>query len=352
MTSALFSPITMRGLTLPNRIVVSPMCQYNSDNGSANDWHLMHLGSFSLGAAGLVMTEMTNVNPAGRITHKCAGLWSDANEKALKRVHDFCRTYGVAKLGVQLAHAGRKGSTQTPAAGGKPLTAAENGWETGSAVGACRTTRAGRCRTRMTKDDIKPSDRRVRGRRQARRSHRLRRDRVARRPRLSAAPVPVAAVQPAHRRIWRQHRKPHALSARGVSGGARGLSRRQADRHARVGDRLGRRRLDAGGDRRARARTQEARLRLHGRLDRRPRSAPEDSAVARLPGAVRREGAQGNRHQDHVGRPDHRRATGRRDHRLRARPTSSSSAAASCTIRAGLGMRRKSSAPRPPMRRR
>jgi 2,4-dienoyl-CoA reductase-like NADH-dependent reductase (Old Yellow Enzyme family) len=130
MASALFSPITMRGLTLPNRIVVSSMCQYNSDNGSANDWHLMHLGSFSLGAAGLVMTEMTDVNPAGRITHRCAGMYSNANETALKRVHDFCRTYGVAKLGVQLAHAGRKGSTNVPAAGGKPLKAEENAWVT------------------------------------------------------------------------------------------------------------------------------------------------------------------------------------------------------------------------------
>jgi len=130
MTSALFSPIALRGLTLPNRIVVSPMCQYNSDDGSANDWHLMHLGGFSLGAAGLVMTEMTNVNAVGRITHRCAGLWSDANEAALKRVHDFCRAYGVAKLGVQLAHAGRKGSTQVPAAGGKPLTAEQKAWQT------------------------------------------------------------------------------------------------------------------------------------------------------------------------------------------------------------------------------
>src|SRR3972149_6782383 len=112
MTSALFSPFKLRALTLPNRIVVSPMCQYASDEGSDTDWHLMHLGNFSLGAAGLVMTEMTNVNPVGRISHKCAGLWSDANETALKRVIDFCRTYGVAKLGLQLAHAGRKGSTQ------------------------------------------------------------------------------------------------------------------------------------------------------------------------------------------------------------------------------------------------
>ena len=68
MASVLFSPITMRGLTLPNRLVVSPMCQYNSDNGSANDWHLMHLGNMSLGAAGLVMTEMTDVSPQGRIS--------------------------------------------------------------------------------------------------------------------------------------------------------------------------------------------------------------------------------------------------------------------------------------------
>ncbi len=114
MASVLFSPITLRGLTLPNRVVVSPMCQYNSDNGSANDWHLMHLGSFSLGCAGLVICEMTDVTPIGRITPKCAGMWSDENEAALKRVHDFCRTYGVAKLGVQLAHAGRKGPTATP----------------------------------------------------------------------------------------------------------------------------------------------------------------------------------------------------------------------------------------------
>ena len=130
MASALFSPVTLRGLTLPNRIAVSPMCQYNSDNGSATDWHLMHLGSFSLGAAGLVMTEMTNVHPVGRITARCAGMWSDDNEAAMKRVIDFCRQYGVAKHGIQLAHAGRKGSTQTPAQGGKPLAPDAGGWQT------------------------------------------------------------------------------------------------------------------------------------------------------------------------------------------------------------------------------
>jgi 2,4-dienoyl-CoA reductase-like NADH-dependent reductase (Old Yellow Enzyme family) len=130
MASALFSPITMRGLTLPNRIVVSPMCQYNSVNGTANDWHLMHLGSFSLGAAGLVMTEMTNVNAVGRISLKCAGLYSDENETALKRVIDFCKQYGIAKQGLQVGHAGRKGSTHAPAVGGKPLKPDEGAWQT------------------------------------------------------------------------------------------------------------------------------------------------------------------------------------------------------------------------------
>jgi 2,4-dienoyl-CoA reductase-like NADH-dependent reductase (Old Yellow Enzyme family) len=155
MTSVLFSPITMRGLTLPNRVVVSPMCQYNSDNGSANDWHLMHLGSFSLGCAGLVMCEMTNVNPQGRISPRCAGIWSDENEAALKRVHDFCRTYGVAKLGVQLAHAGRKGPTTPPAAGGKPiLTKEEGGWTPG-APSAIPYDTGWPVPHAMTKDDIK-----------------------------------------------------------------------------------------------------------------------------------------------------------------------------------------------------
>ena len=155
MASTLFSPITLRGLTLPNRIALSPMCQYNSDNGCATDWHLMHLGGFSLGGVSLVVTEMTDVNPVGRITPRCAGLYSDDNEKALKRVHDFCRTYGVAKLGVQLAHAGRKGSTQTPAQGGKPLAPGQDGgWQT-IAPSAIPYDKDWPVPRAMTKDDIK-----------------------------------------------------------------------------------------------------------------------------------------------------------------------------------------------------
>jgi len=130
VTSALFSPITFRGLTLANRIVVSPMCQYNSADGAATDWHLVHLGSLSIGAAGLLMVEMTNVTMQGRISPRCAALCTDEQEAAMKRVVDFCRSYGVAKLGIQLAHAGRKGSQQPPAEGGKPLTPDQGAWET------------------------------------------------------------------------------------------------------------------------------------------------------------------------------------------------------------------------------
>jgi 2,4-dienoyl-CoA reductase-like NADH-dependent reductase (Old Yellow Enzyme family) len=130
MTVALFSPLKLRELTLPNRVVVSPMCQYISDDGASNDWHLMHYGQFSMGAGGLVMTEMTNVSAEARITAKCAGMYSDAQETAAKRVVDFCKKFGAAKLGIQLAHAGRKGSTTPPALGGKSLTAAEGAWTT------------------------------------------------------------------------------------------------------------------------------------------------------------------------------------------------------------------------------
>jgi len=130
MTAHLFSPVALRGLTLPNRIVVSPMCQYMAVDGAANDWHLMHLGQFSMGAAALIITEATHVSAVGRITPRCLGLYSDEDEKSLGRVIDFCRRHGVAKLGIQLAHAGRKGSAHTPFEGGKPLGAGEGAWTT------------------------------------------------------------------------------------------------------------------------------------------------------------------------------------------------------------------------------
>jgi 2,4-dienoyl-CoA reductase-like NADH-dependent reductase (Old Yellow Enzyme family) len=124
----LFTPFPMRGLTLANRVVVSPMCQYSAEDGSATDWHLIHLGQLSLGGMGLLITEACAVSPEGRISPADLGLYSDANEAALARVIAACRKYGSPALGIQLAHAGRKASSNPPWEGGGPV--AQGGWET------------------------------------------------------------------------------------------------------------------------------------------------------------------------------------------------------------------------------
>src|SRR3954465_1736843 len=109
-TPSMFEPLSLGGIALANRIAGSPMCQYSAENGTANDWHLQHVGSLSLSGAGLVIVEQTAVEPVGRITPGCLGLYSNANETALARVVGFCRRAGSAALRIQLAHAGRKGS--------------------------------------------------------------------------------------------------------------------------------------------------------------------------------------------------------------------------------------------------
>jgi 2,4-dienoyl-CoA reductase-like NADH-dependent reductase (Old Yellow Enzyme family) len=129
MTSALFQPIRLRGLALENRIMVSPMCQYSAVDGSMTDWHLAHLGMLANSGAGLLCFEMTDVEPIGRITPACSGLYSDANEAALRRVVAHCREHGQAKLAIQLGHAGRKASTAPPWDSGKALRPSEGGWE-------------------------------------------------------------------------------------------------------------------------------------------------------------------------------------------------------------------------------
>src|SRR5258708_110221 len=129
MTSKLFQPIQLRGLALENRIMVSPMCQYSAVDGSMTDWHLAHLGMLSNSGAALLCFEMTDVEPIGRITLGCSGLYSGANETALGRVVRFCRAHGQAKLALQLAHAGRKASTAAPWEARKTLPPEEGGWQ-------------------------------------------------------------------------------------------------------------------------------------------------------------------------------------------------------------------------------
>jgi len=127
--SLLFSPLTIKNITLKNRIVVSPMCQYSSVDGFANDWHLVHLGSRAVGGAGLIILEASAVSPEGRISADDLGIWSDDHVPMLSRITGFMHGQGSI-AGIQLAHAGRKASTQSPWKGGRQVTEADGGWET------------------------------------------------------------------------------------------------------------------------------------------------------------------------------------------------------------------------------
>jgi 2,4-dienoyl-CoA reductase-like NADH-dependent reductase (Old Yellow Enzyme family) len=127
--STLFEPLTLRGTTFRNRVWVSPMCQYSSVDGRPSDWHLVHLGSFAQGGAGLVMSEATAVTPEGRISPQDAGLWNDDQAADYRRITDFVHRQG-AVTGIQLAHAGRKASTRAPWLGRGYVPVAEGGWQT------------------------------------------------------------------------------------------------------------------------------------------------------------------------------------------------------------------------------
>ncbi|MEX2614486.1 MAG: NADH:flavin oxidoreductase/NADH oxidase [Alphaproteobacteria bacterium] len=130
MSSLLFSPLEMRGLTLPNRIVVSPMCQYSAREGCATDWHLQHISQYAYAGVGLFISEAAAVTPEGRITQECLGLYNDENEAALRQVIDFSRIHGTAPLGIQLAHAGRKASSHAPFHGRGPRAEGDRAWQT------------------------------------------------------------------------------------------------------------------------------------------------------------------------------------------------------------------------------
>jgi 2,4-dienoyl-CoA reductase-like NADH-dependent reductase (Old Yellow Enzyme family) len=129
LMSALFSPITLRSVVLPNRVLVSPMCQYSAEAGEANAWHLMHLGGLACSGAGMLCIEATAVEPVGRITPADLGLWDDRTEAALRPVLAAVRRYSQIAVGMQLAHAGRKGSSRVPWEGGELIPLSEGGWK-------------------------------------------------------------------------------------------------------------------------------------------------------------------------------------------------------------------------------
>ena len=123
----LFSPLRLREVELRNRIVVSPMCQYSSVDGFANDWHLVHLGSRAVGGAGLIILEASAVTEEGRISPDDLGIWKDEHIEMLARIFEFMEAHGAVG-GIQLSHAGRKASTSAPWKGHAPLSPAEGGW--------------------------------------------------------------------------------------------------------------------------------------------------------------------------------------------------------------------------------
>ncbi|QJR80149.1 NADH:flavin oxidoreductase/NADH oxidase [Alteromonas pelagimontana] len=129
--SHLFQPLNLGNLTLSNRIIIAPMCQYSAEDGAATDWHTIHLGRLALSGAGLLILEATAVNPRGRISYADLGLWDDRTERALATSLTAVRKYSSMPVGIQLAHAGRKASTQKPWDGGKVITPDNpHGWQT------------------------------------------------------------------------------------------------------------------------------------------------------------------------------------------------------------------------------
>lgn len=128
MSSQLFSPLSIKNITLKNRIAISPMCQYSAIDGFANNWHLVHLGSRAIGGAGLIIQEATAVSPEARISPEDLGIWKDEHIEKLKEITAFIKSQDAVP-GIQLAHAGRKASVSSPWTGNKKLNASQGGWQ-------------------------------------------------------------------------------------------------------------------------------------------------------------------------------------------------------------------------------
>lgn len=193
----LFEPLTLRGVTIPNRIVMSPMCMYSCHNedGMVNDWHLVHYTSRAVGQVGLIMIEATAVTPGGRISAQDLGIWSDEHVDGLRRLTDMVHAHG-SKIGIQLAHAGRKATV--------PGIIAPS---------ALRFSEAYETPEEMTLEDIRKTIKAFADAARRRRG-RIRRDRDSRRARVFDQPVPVPAHEPADRQLRRRRRRPLPLLER------------------------------------------------------------------------------------------------------------------------------------------
>ena len=242
----MFTPFRLRELQLKNRVVVSPMAQYRAVDGTPTDWHFVHLAERAKGGAGLVVTEMTCVSAQGRITPGCTGLYAAEHERAWKRIVDFVHAETDAKIAMQLGHSGPKGSTQL---GWETMDAplAHGNWQVmaPSAVAWSRDNQLPRQMTRADMEEVRAQFVRAAGMAE-RAGFDMLELHYAHGYLMSAFITP--AHQPAHGRLRRQPREPHALPPRGVPCRARGVARGQADLGAHLGQRLGRRgRHHAGG---------------------------------------------------------------------------------------------------------
>ena len=153
MSSTLFSQINIDALCLPNRIVVSPMCQYSATEGDLAFWHNMHYGTLAVSGAGLMIVEATAVSPEGRITPKCLGLYTDAHQQAFATLIQEIRAVSPVRIGIQIGHAGRKASCQIPWKGGKAMPLDQGGWQT-IAPSALAMNEGDTCPTAMSLEDI------------------------------------------------------------------------------------------------------------------------------------------------------------------------------------------------------
>ena len=292
----LFEPISIRDVTLKNRVVVAPMHQYSAVKGFATDWHLMNAGRYAAGGAGLVIMESTKVERRGCGTVGDLGLWDDAFIPGLKRCVDFIRQHNAVP-GIQLGHSGRKARRFRPWEGGAPLKPSPeiddwDGWElVSSSAHQCAGDRSDAARADARRDP--EGDRALGPGGAARARGGLRRARYPWRARLPDPPVPLAVLQRAQRRVRRQRAQPHALLHRGGRKRARALAGRQAAVPAPLGRgrcRLGARpERGAGEDREAQGRRRD-RLQLgrHARLAGGERRAGD----LRLSGALCRAAAQ------------------------------------------------------------
>lgn len=243
--SLLLEPYTLRQLTLPNRIAVSPMCQYSAVDGLANDWHLVHLGSRAVGGAGLVITEAVAVTAIGRITAEDLGLWEDAQIAPLQRITRFITAQGAVP-GIQLAHAGRKASTYRPWLGKQgSVKLEEGGWQP---VGPSKIAFDPQHTPphELTPGRDPGCNRGVRRLDRARLEGRFQGGGNSCCAWLPVAPVPLTVKQPAPRRVRQLFRKPHPPDPAGGRGRAQGVACRVAAVGAGIGNRLGGGRLEPG----------------------------------------------------------------------------------------------------------